>query len=840
MKATTHVEINRLHATVTQHEPEIDHTDLRLRLGHLLNSADLHPLTIPPSAILIVKELADPLPGRFGYSQDGTRINADWEQCVREALTNLYHQAMKPVGSVISPNNSSILFADEGEMLAYLVLEMSQGNASEQWWWEKIFRTLPVPSMESLTTLFCSHALYIPAILHHLTEWNQISTVMNALSSEQLLSILSTVMAAYGLPDLNSTLVPGDAVSNSHAKFPARVNPSQGKSAVLLNLLPSDRNHETHELQAHVFKENTIKPKTSPEQPYNTVTSNQATNAPWKSLRVAALLPGFQEKEKTCLVGIGLSLYYEPAKVQTRAFLEALRNWWNVQTTSSSAKKKMSPIHTQLPTPGGGGKTKNSFRSEDTGHVLSSAIQAGRHGEDRSSKKRPTQSWNDYESKPTQDRTSPVNQEKLITRLAPRGFPPYNPQSLPHEQEVHTTTTQGCDNVIPPNRLPQRDPTNSPSDLPLPQGKASRKATQNENERFDFKESSAAPNPAREPSERVFATEEQAKDLPDETTALPFFSMQPRKKTGALEVLTKFVGTNPIGVSSYQERSLKLEDDATPQMTDHCISCPFEEGSETQLGGILYLINVMQQLDLPACFEEEWNLASHVGSWGILEILGRGLLENNDEHLVTDPIWQALAQLDGRKQGELPGERFHGNTRFCLPRSWWVQVGTGKDEEFHWATDNQRLCLWSAQGYPLLDVPRNTLTPFAQIHEELSVYKRDAAAPTCLRNTWSEMPFNLLPNLFTQHINSNLRHWLIMALPYIRFRIRQAFDPLTSTKLSLAETVLRVQGRLYVTSTHVDLVMKPDAASLPLRLAGLDCNPGWLPEFSRVVQFHFT
>ena len=47
------------------------------------------------------------------------------------------------------------------------------------------------------------------------------------------------------------------------------------------------------------------------------------------------------------------------------------------------------------------------------------------------------------------------------------------------------------------------------------------------------------------------------------------------------------------------------------------------------------------------------------------------------------------------------------------------------------------------------------------------------------------------------------------------------------------------RGQLYVTSSHVDLVMPLGSVSMPVRIAGLDFDPGWLPAFGRVVQFHY-
>jgi hypothetical protein len=83
-----------------------------------------------------------------------------------------------------------------------------------------------------------------------------------------------------------------------------------------------------------------------------------------------------------------------------------------------------------------------------------------------------------------------------------------------------------------------------------------------------------------------------------------------------------------------------------------------------------------------------------------------------------------------------------------------------------------------------------------------------------------------------------LRRWLTLAVPFIRLRLVRALgiDPAEQT---LQEAVLARAGRLYVTATHVDLVMALATVSLPVRFAGLDRNPGWLGEFGRVILFHF-
>ena len=64
-------------------------------------------------------------------------------------------------------------------------------------------------------------------------------------------------------------------------------------------------------------------------------------------------------------------------------------------------------------------------------------------------------------------------------------------------------------------------------------------------------------------------------------------------------------------------------------------------------------------------------------------------------------------------------------------------------------------------------------------------------------------------------------------------------QPAAPAEGDLVRDLLVCPGQLYVTATHVDLVMPLDAITIPVRLAGLDRNPGWLPDFGRVILFHF-
>jgi hypothetical protein len=51
--------------------------------------------------------------------------------------------------------------------------------------------------------------------------------------------------------------------------------------------------------------------------------------------------------------------------------------------------------------------------------------------------------------------------------------------------------------------------------------------------------------------------------------------------------------------------------------------------------------------------------------------------------------------------------------------------------------------------------------------------------------------------------------------------------------------LLLLTARIHFSPSHVDMYLPLSAVQLPVRLAGLDINPGWLPWLGRVVTFHY-
>lgn len=261
---------------------------------------------------------------------------------------------------------------------------------------------------------------------------------------------------------------------------------------------------------------------------------------------------------------------------------------------------------------------------------------------------------------------------------------------------------------------------------------------------------------------------------------------------------------------------------------------PAEEFIDTHLGGVLYLINVLRALDLPVCFEADWSLSEDVGTWGLLELLARALLAEANPVFAEDPLWLVLAHWEGRQPGEWPGGDRVGPDSYRIPKAWFHEWGNEK-ASFCWTVSEGRLRLWSQAGFLLVETARTNEPPERQAFRELSIFTEDGelhpaealSSPLAVLGDWAV------------NLNGKMVRWLEFVVPCLRARLEAAMGGDLQSGHRLAERFFACPGRLFMTRTHIDFVSLMDHISLPVRKAGLDQNPGWVPEVGRVVLFHF-
>jgi hypothetical protein len=90
-----------------------------------------------------------------------------------------------------------------------------------------------------------------------------------------------------------------------------------------------------------------------------------------------------------------------------------------------------------------------------------------------------------------------------------------------------------------------------------------------------------------------------------------------------------------------------------------------------------------------------------------------------------------------------------------------------------------------------------------------------------------------------ENLPASMRRWLRWTFPFLHHLLVRALGAEADTPLELARLLLLKTGTLYCTATHINLVMRMDQISMPVRRAGLDANPGWLLDLRRAVSFHY-
>ncbi|HSN76452.1 MAG TPA: hypothetical protein VL334_15355 [Anaerolineae bacterium] len=625
----THSEIGRLRVQ-GRHK---DSPALRMALSRLLAGADLRPPGLSPQAVLIVRSLADPQPGRMAAGLRAGRVQAAWERAAQQRLADLQRRAARPALGPAPPDAEAVLFADESELLACLARDVSHGVAGQRWWWRAWLRSAGRSGWWSgndgwaacLVQQLVQRPHLTPAVLAHLHRWEDAVALLNLLTPAQARAVLHAMLQGRGLAGL-----PGD--------------PS----------LPIG---------------------SSPPPPWLTVASLSTASA--RDLG----------RERQALLGLALDLAARPQMVASAGYQRRLYAWWQAagQESASSATGVGVQDGPGAPTLAGDagahanemaalGKVAIPGDDADLGVVAAARLE------------------------------QPAIPGTAVTSAAPKGAGFAQP-------------------AVGDSHLQVQEPGMARSSKPADLG-----------------------------SDAAFGPFEAA------ASAEPAIA-------------------SPLWPA---------------------------DGVPTRLGGVLYLVNLMAALDLPACCERGWRLASGVGPWGLLHALGWELL--GQEAVAGDALWPALALLDGRPAHEAPGWRLPRSRprrwpAFELPAGWFKDLGFDTAQ-----TPTQ------PTGFDTAQTPTQ---PTASAH-----YLRWQAAG------------------LGQSYRPLLARWLALALPFIDLRLRLALG--LPAEASPAAALLALPGQLYVTATHVDLVASLEHISLPARLAGLDRNPGWLPDFGRVVTFHFT
>jgi hypothetical protein len=281
------------------------------------------------------------------------------------------------------------------------------------------------------------------------------------------------------------------------------------------------------------------------------------------------------------------------------------------------------------------------------------------------------------------------------------------------------------------------------------------------------------------------------------------------------------------------------------------------DGVPTELGGILYLVNLLTWLNLPGGWDEDGTFAEHFSGWAIVEALARGLLGSIYDRYIDDPIWSILALLDGREPGTAVGANFPQQSSFRLPTKWLQLYGPAEPVWVAMVDDERLLIFDEVGGYLVADVPLLGRSPEEVLAMEVETYRKDSFSPAGHSLTLAPTQADQSavggdksaptgwPEYFVNGHNrapteaDALNWWLERVLGFVRYLLARALGEPSLDPDGLAEILLCKRGQLLAGRTHIDLHMSMVEINLPIRRAGLDRDPSWVPDLGRIVLFHF-
>lgn len=187
--------LGRITVRMSEAGEPVDRQRWRWQVSNAVKRVSLRPVGMPPQAILIVRQLADPDPGALlGESTQ------QWGRAAQVALTDCWHVATRPIYDAVPGSSNAVWFADRAEWLACLSWDVFTDVALSRWWWQAWLRHSGDSAL--LLRLWQQEARWLPqtiALLHRL-HGAAVKTLLAEIPPVQSAILLQQMMAAYAVP----------------------------------------------------------------------------------------------------------------------------------------------------------------------------------------------------------------------------------------------------------------------------------------------------------------------------------------------------------------------------------------------------------------------------------------------------------------------------------------------------------------------------------------------------------------------------------------------------------------------------------------------------------------
>ncbi len=143
-----------------------------------------------------------------------------------------------------------------------------------------------------------------------------------------------------------------------------------------------------------------------------------------------------------------------------------------------------------------------------------------------------------------------------------------------------------------------------------------------------------------------------------------------------------------------------------------------------------------------------------------------------------------------------------------------------------------------ARGVLVADVPLAGRSPDFAAVVEIERYRAAGLDARVAPAASIRLPY--LPQSARAAVAPGPAWWLRRAHGFIRYVLAQQVRCAPDEAAAVLAGLCRRRGRVTISRTHVDLFLPMEQIDLVARRSGLDQDPGWAPDFGRIVTFHFA
>lgn len=247
------------------------------------------PGRLGSNAILCIRRLLDPMPGKLRLNDDSFGSISGWQQAVHSKLEALASRALRPALESVPGDAEAVIFADRAELLACLSRDWFAARLNA-WWWRSLASELrlnrPVPQ------IWLDSPELIPVALEHLALTGHVTEFAEHLSQVQALALMLAFTYQYGLFELQTIFKLETLISESEVSKP--------QNSRLPDLISP---------WSHLVRE-----------------ANDITLSP----------------TARALIGLGLGFRRKPTLVRSASFAREFKIWWQA-LHSSDSKMQVTP-----------------------------------------------------------------------------------------------------------------------------------------------------------------------------------------------------------------------------------------------------------------------------------------------------------------------------------------------------------------------------------------------------------------------------------------------------------------------------------------------------------------